>query len=194
MLNSITLTGRIVRLEPLSEKHIADLAIAGANESIWQYMLYGMVTDEDKMRAWVLDMLKRQSSGRDMPFAVRHSRAMRVIGATRYLNIDEDARGLEIGGTWYTPEFQRAVVNTETKYLLLKYAFEELNYIRVQFKTDLNNLPSQRAIERLGAKKEGILRQHIIRPDGGYRDSVFYSIIDSEWERVKARLEEMMGR
>ena len=194
MLTPITLTGDTVRLEPLSEAHIPDLVIAGSDERIWRYMLYGMVTDDAKMRAWVLDMLERQSRGGDLPFAVYHLQEKRVVGATRYMNIDEGARSLEIGGTWYAPESQRTGVNTECKYLLLKYAFEELCYVRVQFKTDFENTRSQQAIERIGAKKEGVLRKHIIRPDGSYRDSVFYSIIDSEWETVKAHLQGLLDR
>lgn len=174
------LKGNIVRLEPLSEAHVPDLAVAGAYDSIWEHMRYGMVTTEEKMRVWVLDMLSRQERGGDIPFAVRSLLAGCVIGGTRYMNIDPDARGLEIGGTWYTPKFQGTGVNTECKYLLLKNAFENLDCIRVQIKTDIRNVRSQHSIERLGATKEGFLRNHIIRCDGSYRDSVFYSIIASE--------------
>ena len=110
------------------------------------------------------------------------------------MNIAPEHRGLEIGGTWYGLEFQRTVVNTECKYLLLNYAFETLGCIRVQFKTDMRNERSQRAIERIGAKREGVLRNHMVMPDGKYRDSVFYSILDSEWPDVKKRLEEKLGQ
>ena len=110
-------------------------------------------------------------------------------GATRYLNIVPKDRGLEIGGTWYGNEFQRTAVNTECKYLLLRHAFETLGAIRVQLKTDSLNLRSQKAIERLGAQKEGVLRNHMILPDGRYRHSVFYSILDTEWPEVKKGLE-----
>ena len=123
---------------------------------------------------------------------VIHLASGRVAGATRYLNMAPEHRGLEIGGTWYGADFQRTAVNTECKYLLLEYAFETLGCIRVQLKTDERNLRSQRAIERIGAKYEGILRNHMILPDGGYRDSVFYSIIDSEWPGVKKSLEEKL--
>ena len=112
-----------------------------------------------------------------------------MAGATRYLNMQLEHRGLEIGGTWYGLEFQRTAVNTESKYLLLGYAFERLGCIRVQFKTDLCNTRSQRAIERLGARREGVLRNHMILPDGRYRDSVYYSILESEWPGIKRRLE-----
>ena len=144
------------------------------------------------MANWVRDILSRAEKGTDLPFAVVHLASGRVAGATRYLNIMPNDRGLEIGGTWYGLEFQRTAVNTECKYLLLEYAFEILGCIRVQFKTDLRNERSQRAIERLGAKHEGILRNHMILPDGRYRDSVYYSIIDKEWPEVKTRLEAML--
>ena len=146
------------------------------------------------MRNWVLDILSRAEKGTDLPFAVIHLASGRVAGATRYLNIMPKDRGLEIGGTWYGTDFQRTPVNTECKYLLLSHAFETLKCIRVQLKTDKRNERSQKAIERLGAKKEGILRNHMILPDGRYRDSVFYSILDTEWLDVKKNLEEMMAK
>ena len=188
----IILAGKVVRLEPLSESHVPDLTISGQAESIWHYMLYNTIRTEQQMRSWVLDLLAQQAKGTDLPFAVIHLESGRVIGATRYLNIRPQDRALEIGGTWYAVEFQRTAVNTESKYLLLKHAFEGLKCIRVQFKTDLRNERSQRALERIGAVKEGILRSHMITPDGYIRDSVFYSILASEWPMVKARLEEKL--
>jgi RimJ/RimL family protein N-acetyltransferase len=146
------------------------------------------------MRNWVLDILSRAEKGTDLPFVAVHLASGRVAGATRYLNIMPNDRGLEIGGTWYGPEFQRTVVNTECKYLLLQHAFERLGCIRVQLKTDLRNERSQKAIERIGALKEGVLRNHMILPDGHYRHSVFYSILDTEWPDVKKCLEERMSR
>lgn len=185
----VTLTGKVVRLEPLSEAHIPGLAAIGLDESIWEHMLYEPVRTEEDMRRWVLDILSRP----DLPFAVIHLPSGQVAGATRYLNIQPEHRGLEIGGTWYGRTFQRTAVNTESKYLLLRYAFETLGCIRVQFKTDLRNVRSQRAIERLGAKREGVLRNHMILPDGRLRDSVFYSILDTEWEEVKKKLEKKLA-
>ena len=145
------------------------------------------------MRNWVRDILSRAEKGTDQPFVAIHLASGRVAGATRYLNIMPKDRGLEIGGTWYGLDFQRTPVNTECKYLLLRHAFETLGCIRVQLKTDLRNERSQKAIERIGARKEGILRNHMILPDGRYRHSVFYSILDTEWGDVKQRLEEMMN-
>lgn len=185
----VTLTGHYVRLEPLSEAHIPDLAIAGNDATIWRYMLYGTIKTEDDMRRWVEDILSRQRRGTDLPFTVIHLDSGRAIGATRYLDIRPEHRGLEIGGTWYAVAYQRTAVNTECKYLLLCHAFETLSCIRVQFKTDQRNVRSQRALERIGAVYEGTLRNHMILEDDAIRHSVYYSIIDSEWPAVKARLE-----
>ena len=178
----------------MTEKHAPALAEIGAGQSFWDFMVYGEIKTVDDMRSWVLDILSRAEKGTDLPFVVIHLASGQVAGATRYLNIIPNDRGLEIGGTWYGPEFQRTVVNTECKYLLLQHAFEKLGCIRVQLKTDLRNERSQKAIERIGAVKEGVLRNHMILPDGHYRHSVYYSILDTEWLAVKKRLEEMMHR
>jgi len=190
----VTLKGNVVRLEPLSENHANELAIAGKDKSIWTYMLYGSPITYDSMLVWIRDLLARRDLGKDLPFAVIHLETRRVIGATRYLEMRPDHKGLEVGGTWYAPQFQRTPVNTECKYLLLKFAFEVLECIRVQFKTDLRNIRSQKAIERLGAVKEGILRNHMITPEGVVRDSVYYSILDSEWNNVKKILERKLEK
>jgi RimJ/RimL family protein N-acetyltransferase len=190
----ITLEGRSVRLEPLSEAHVPALTAVGIDDRIWQYMVYGQIHNKGDMRKWVLNLLDGQTAGTDLPFAVIHLTSGRVAGATRYLDIRPAHRGLEIGGTWYGLEFQHTIVNTECKYLLLRYAFEKLGTIRVQFKADLRNKRSWRAIERIGAKREGIFRNHFILQDGVRRDSVFYSIIESEWPGVKERLEEKLGQ
>jgi RimJ/RimL family protein N-acetyltransferase len=174
----------------MAEAHVPGLTAIGLDDSIWEHMLYGDVRTEEDVRGWVRDILLRP----DLPFAVIQLASGRIAGATRYLNITPEHRGLEIGGTWYGLEFRRTAVNTECKYLLLKYAFETLGCIRVQFKTDLHNERSQRAIERLGAKHEGVLRNHMILPDGRFRDSVFFSILDIEWLQVKIKLEEMLNR
>jgi len=188
----VVLEGRHVRLEPLTEAHIPGLAQIGMGQDFWQFMLYGDMKTEDDIANWVCEMLSRAERGTDLPFAAIHLASGRVAGATRYLNIVPKDRGLEIGGTWYGLEFQRTPVNTECKYLLMRHAFETLGCIRVQLKADLRNERSQKAIERIGAKKEGVLRNHLILPDGRVRDSVFYSILDTEWLEVKKRLEEMM--
>lgn len=190
----VVLTGKHVRLEPMTEEHISPLAEIGVGQPFWHFMLYGDMISVDDMRDWVFDILAREKNGTDLPFVATHLDSGRIAGATRYLNIVPKDRSLEIGGTWYGPEFQRTVVNTECKYLLLSHAFETLGCIRVQLKTDLRNERSQKAIERIGAVREGVLRNHMILPDGHYRHSVFYSILDMEWTDVKKRLEEMMER
>jgi len=190
----VTLQGNYVRLEPMTEAHIPGLTEIGAGQLFWDFMVYGNVNTLDDMRSWVHDMLARAEKGTDLPFVATHLASGRVAGATRYLNILPKDRGLEIGGTWYGLDFQRTPVNTECKYLLLKHAFETLGCIRVQLKTDLRNERSQKAIERIGAQKEGVLRNHMILPDGRIRHSVYYSILDSEWAEVKKRLEDMMRR
>ena len=193
-IKPVVLTGSHVRLEPMTEAHVLSLAEIGVGKPFWGFMVYGNINSIEDMRGWVLDILSREEKGTDLPFVAVHLASGRVAGATRYLNIMPDDRGLEIGGTWYGPEFQRTAVNTECKYLLLRHAFEELGCIRVQLKTDLRNERSQRAIERIGGVKEGVLRNHMILPDGHYRHSVFYSILDTEWPMVKKRLQEMLER
>ncbi|GAB4493196.1 MAG: GNAT family protein [Anaerolineales bacterium] len=188
----ITLEGNFVRLEPMTEEHAYRLSLIGNDPSIWRYMLYGELTTEQDMLAWVRDMLARKAAGTDQPFVVIQKESGMVAGATRYMEIRPQHRGLEIGGTWYGVQFQRTAVNTEAKYLLLRHAFETLGAIRVQFKTDSRNERSQRAIERLGAVREGFLRNHMILEDGVIRHSVYYSILDTEWPVVKARLEEKL--
>jgi RimJ/RimL family protein N-acetyltransferase len=185
----VTLVGKCVRLEPLNEAHIPDLAAVGCDDRIWRLMRYGLIRTEQDMRAWVSQLLEGQAAGTDLPFAVIQLASDRVAGATRYMEIHPEHRGLEIGGTWYGLEFQRTAINTECKYLLLQYAFEMLGAIRVQFKADVQNEQSIRAIERIGAKREGILRNQMILPGGVRRDSIYYSIIDQEWPVVKERLE-----
>lgn len=193
-VKTVILQGKHVRLEPMTEEHIPGLAEIGVGQTFWDFMVYGNINTVADMRNWVRDILGRAEKGTDLPFVAIHLASGRVAGATRYLNIMPQDRGLEIGGTWYGLEFQRTPVNTECKYLLLSHAFEMLRCIRVQLKTDLRNERSQKAIERIGAVKEGVLRNHMILPDGRVRHSVIYSILDSEWPDVKKRLEEMMSR
>jgi RimJ/RimL family protein N-acetyltransferase len=193
-IKPVVLQGKHVRLEPLNEAHIPGLAEIGVGQDFWGFMLYGNMDTQADMANWVRYILSLAEKGGDLPFVVIHLPSGRVAGATRYLNIMPHDRGLEIGGTWYGLEFQRTAVNTECKYLLLQHAFETLGCVRVQLKTDSRNVRSQKAIERIGAKKEGVLRNHMILPDGRIRHSVYYSIIDTEWPIVKKRLEEMLAR
>ncbi len=192
-LTPITLQGRYVRLEPLSQDHVQGLAAVGIDDEIWRLLPYGLMRSEDDIRRWVQTILRHAAEGTDLPFTVFHLASGRVAGATRYMEIRPSHRGLEIGGTWYGAEFRRTVVNTEAKYLLLKYAFEDLKCIRVQLKTDVRNVRSQQAIERIGARREGVLRNHMILPDGTVRDSAYYSILDTEWPAIRDKLELKLG-
>ena len=190
----ISLHGKVVRLEPLTEMHVPDLSMVGEDSSIWRYLPYGELTSKKNMLRHVRWLMKRTAEGIDLPFAVIYKDTNRAIGCTRYLDIAPEHKKLEIGGTWYGNAYQRKKVNTECKYLLLAHAFEDLGCIRVQFKTDARNKGSQAALERINAVKEGVLRNHMILSDGQVRDSVFYSIIASEWPEAKAILEDKLAR
>lgn len=152
-------------------------------------MRYGSIKTEEQLLTWVRELLELQAQGTDLPFAVIFRSTGNPIGCTRYLNIDPSNRSLEVGGTWYGLDYQGTLVNTESKYLLLKHAFETLECIRVWFKTDQRNKKSQHALERLGTIKEGVLRHHMILSDGYIRDSVIYSLLSEEWPQVKLKLE-----
>lgn len=192
-IEPVTLVRRHIRLEPLSEAHVANLAVAGRDPETWRWMPYGEVTTEDRMLAWVRDLLARQARGTDLPFAVVHLATGRAIGCTRYLDIQPANRAVEVGGTWYAPEHQRTSANTECKLLILGHAFERIGVNRVQFKTDIQNERSQRALERIGAVREGVLRDHMVMPDGHLRSSVYYSILPREWPGVRAFLESRLA-
>lgn len=183
-----------VRLEPLARRHAADLFEAGRDETIWRYMPRPPLKSLEDTQGWIDEALAVSAGGTQIPFAIIERASNRAIGSTRYLDIRRADRGLEIGWTWLGPQFQRTTVNTECKYLLLAHAFEDLGAVRVQLKTDLRNERSQRAIERLGAVREGVLRKHIVLWDGFIRDTVYYSIIDSEWSTVMCHLERLLVR
>lgn len=180
------LEGRLVRLEPLTEAHVAGLQAAVRDGELWK-LWYTPIPPPDEMSAFVA---VNQSPPRDpdlTAFAVL-DRSGRVVGTTRYLNVDRSNRRLEIGGTWYAQSAQRTGVNTECKLLLLTHAFETLNCIAVEFRTHWMNQASRNAVARLGAKQDGVLRQHRIMPDGTLRDTVVYSILNSEWPAIKNHL------
>lgn len=152
-------------------------------------MTVASMADEHDMAAWVNKALSAKATGREYPFVVVQKDTGEVVGSTRFLDIDNSNQSLEIGSTWLTPAVWRSAVNTECKYLLFKHCFETLRLLRVQLKTDARNLRSQRAIERIGGVREGVLRKHRVLPDGFVRDSVYFSIVDDEWPNVKQRLE-----
>lgn len=185
----VTLEGRHARLEPLELCHADELLAAAQHDELWLYMPIPRPRTRAELVRWIEEALALQRKGEQLPFAVVERAGGRAIGSMRYLDIRRAHRGLEIGWTWITPAFQRSAINTECKRLLLGHAFEELGCLRVQLKTDGRNLRSQAAIERLGAVKEGVLRQHMLLHDGYVRDSVMYSITAGEWPAVKQRLE-----
>jgi RimJ/RimL family protein N-acetyltransferase len=190
----ITLAGRCVRLEPLTTAHAPDLfAALSIDPSIWQWRTLAPAGSLAAMEEQVLADLQAQAQGDIVAFAQVEAGTNRAVGGTTYLNISRRDRGLEIGATWLGKPWQRTGINTEAKYLLLWHAFEALQAVRVQLKTDCRNLQSQAAIERLGAVREGVLRKHMLVRDGHLRDSVLYSILAEEWPAVKSRLEQKMA-
>jgi RimJ/RimL family protein N-acetyltransferase len=190
----VTLVGRHVRLEPLAAHHAADLLEAGRDPSIWLYLGRGEFRDLSDVQAWIADILKEVEAGRQVAFASVDLASGRAVGSTRYLDIRRDDRGIEIGSTWLGTAAQRTAINTECKFLLLEHAFETLGALRVQLKTDSRNIRSQNAIARIGATREGVLRRHMIVRDGHVRDSVYFSVVDSEWPGVKASLLARLAR
>jgi N-acetyltransferase len=185
------LTGRHVRLEPLSLRHVDDLSAVGLDEELWRWIPTPVRTTEE-MRGYVETALDEQAKGVALPFAIVDLRTGKAIGSTRYGNIERVHRRLEIGWTWVAREWQRTAVNTEAKYLLLSHAFEVLGCMRVELKTDSLNERSRAAILRLGAREEGIFRNHMITASGRIRHTVYFSILDSEWPVIKARFEEKL--
>ncbi|MEP7217501.1 MAG: GNAT family protein [Bacteroidota bacterium] len=186
-LQPITLTGNHVHLIPLSLDHLDRLCELGLNEDIWRWMQQQVGTRDD-MRAFIEEALEGERAGTMLPFAQVDAATGLVIGTTRYGNIDRANRRVEIGWTWIGAPWQRTAINTESKFLLLRHAFEMLGCIRVELKTDALNERSRRAILRIGATEEGILRRHVIISTGRIRDTVCFSVLDSEWPGVKARL------
>jgi len=184
----VTLEGRHVRLEPLTSGHAAGLAEIGLDEDLWRWIPTSVRTAEE-MSAYVQTALKEQADGSALPFALIEKTSGRVIGSTRYGNIERVHHRLEIGWTWVARAWQRTPINTEAKYLLLRHAFETLGCMRVELKTDSLNERSRAAIQRIGAREEGIFRNHMITSTGRVRHTVYYSIVDSEWPQVKSRLE-----
>ena len=190
-IESTELTGQRAKLVPMHIDHIEGLFEAGTNAQIWTYMPMKVETIDDAKRL-VIDALSARDQGLEFPYIVLDQETDKIVGSTRSLNISKLNRSLEIGWTWYNPSVWRTRINTECKYLLLSYCFETLSTIRVEFKTDSRNTRSQQAIERLGAVKEGIWRNHRILSDGYIRDSIYYSIIVQEWHSVKSRLQNFL--
>jgi RimJ/RimL family protein N-acetyltransferase len=188
----VSLEGRHVRLESLAKAHLTELAQVGLEEELWRWIPTPVRTQEE-MAAYIETALDEQERGVSLPFAIIDRATGRAIGSTRYGNIDRTHRRVEIGWTWVAREWRRTAMNSEAKYLLLKHAFETLGCMRVELKTDSLNERSRAAILRIGAREEGIFRNHMITSSGRIRHTVYFSIIDSEWPAVKARLESILN-
>jgi len=192
-LEPVTLRSPRVTLEPLDHRHCDDLIEAVNDGELWA-LWYTFVPHPDKMKAEIARRLGLQAAGSMLPFAVIDNATAKAVGMTTFMAADPDNRRLEIGFTWYRKSVQRTDLNTQCKLLLLTHAFETLNCIAVEFRTHVFNQPSRKAIERLGAKLDGILRNHRIMPNGTLRDTCVYSIIATEWPAVKAHLVSELGR
>lgn len=192
-LQPITLEGELVKLVPMLTEHREALVSAASDGKLWE-LWYTSVPSADNIDTYMGIAFSEQKAERALPFAIIDKKTDTVVGSTRYLNADAQNRRVEIGATWYAQRVQRTGVNTECKYLLLKHAFEVLDCIAVEFRTHFHNFPSRNAILRLGAKQEGILRNHRIGENGVIRDTVLFSILDSEWNSVKTSLEFKMMR
>ena len=189
----VTLRGAHATLEPLEHAHAVDIGRAVADGELWR-LWYTSVPAPERVGEWLataLDMRDRQGA---LPFAVRSNATGEVVGSTRYFNVDAAHRRLEIGHTWYARRVQRTAINTECKLLLLRHAFETLGCIAVEFRTHWFNHASRAAIARLGAKQDGVLRNHQLMPDGSRRDTVVFSIVDGEWPAVRRHLEHLLDR
>jgi RimJ/RimL family protein N-acetyltransferase len=192
-LEPVTLEGGIVRLEPLAVSHHAALCEVGLDPELWRLVPY-RVSTPDEMRDYIGSALEAQAAGTAIPFATIERASGRVAGSTRFMNIDTANRRVEIGATWLAAPWQRTAINTEAKYLMMRHAFETWGCIRVELKTDALNQRSRQAMLRLGAREEGTLRQHMVTWSGRLRDTVYFSILDSEWPGVKANLEAKLTR
>ncbi|MCX7219935.1 MAG: GNAT family protein [Burkholderiales bacterium] len=192
-ISTVRLSGSHVQLEPLTNEHLSAIQSAASDGELWK-LFFTTVPSTANTQQWLDTALEMQRQEKAIPFAVRSLLSGEIIGSTRYCNIDQNNKRLEIGYTWYAKRVQRSAVNTECKLLLLSHAFEVLSCNAVEFRTDWFNRASQAAIERLGAKRDGVLRNHTILPDGRVRDTVVYSILQNEWPGVKKNLQFMLNQ
>lgn len=192
-LEPVTLTGKHATLMPLDMSHHDDLVEAIQDGELWN-LWYTSVPTADQMRAEIDRRCGLQASGSMLPFTIFENASRQAVGMTTYMNIDHAAKRVEIGSTWYRKRVQRGPLNTECKLVLLRHAFEALDCIAVEFRTHFFNHASRRAIERLGAKMDGVLRNHQVMADGTLRDTCCYSIIESEWPAVKTHLTYQMNK
>jgi RimJ/RimL family protein N-acetyltransferase len=189
----VVLEGQVVRLVPLTRDHHAALCAVGLDPELWRWTT-NVVSTPQQMTAYVDAALDAQAQGSALPFATCLADSACVVGSTRFGNIDRANRRVEIGWTWIGRPWQRTAVNTEAKYLMLRHAFDQWGCLRVELKTDALNQTSRRAILRLGAKEEGVLRKHMVTDTGRIRDTVYFSILDTEWPAVRDRLQAMLAQ
>jgi RimJ/RimL family protein N-acetyltransferase len=192
-ITPLTLTGQHATLEPLSAAHCDELKTAVTDGELWN-LWYTFIPKPQDMMKEIERRLDLQKQGNWVPFAIRRNDTNTLCGMTNYMNIDAPNRRVEIGGTWHAKSAQRTFINTECKLMLLIHAFENLKCISVEFRTNFMNHQSREAIARLGAKQDGILRNHMLNSDGTYRDTVAFSIIESEWPTVKNHLQHKLSR
>jgi len=190
-MGMIQLIGEAVLLRPMIKEDVEGIYTCCQDERIWAHMSKSLQTRED-VRAYIEQALVNQEAGAEYPFVIVLRATNEIVGSTRFFDIAAAHKRLELGHTWLHPSVWRTNVNTECKYLLLAYCFEQLQYQRVQIKTGHENIQSQKAIERIGATKEGILRNHMIRPNGEVRHTVMYSVVQEEWPEVKRHIEGLM--
>jgi N-acetyltransferase len=191
-IEPVALSGSKVLLEPLSFEHLDGMSAAVKDGELWN-LWYTSIPSPETVGEYIRIALDMRENAGAMPFAVRDRESNTMIGCTRYFNVDELNQRLEIGHTWYSKSYQRTAANTESKYLLLSHAFEELNAIAVEFRTHWHNHKSRAAIARLGAKQDGVLRNHTRSADGIYRDTVVFSIINLEWPAVRQSLKSKLN-
>ena len=194
VISPLGLEGRHVRLEPLRAEHAAALWEIAKNDlgDLFQWIPYPLKSLSD-FEQFNRQVLEEQQRGLTIPFVTLERASGQIVGTTRYMNMDLANRKVEIGSTWIAPPWQRTAINTEAKYLMLRHAFEVWDCLRVELKTDAMNQRSRKAILRLGAKEEGTLRKHMLTWNARQRDSVYFSILDTEWPRIKSNLEKMLG-
>ncbi|MFL5487250.1 MAG: GNAT family N-acetyltransferase [Gemmatimonadaceae bacterium] len=192
-LEPVVLEGSFVRLEPMTLAHHQALSEVGLDPEIWR-LTVAFVRTPQEMRDYMDSALELERSGTSLPFVTVERSSGKVVGSTRFGNYDRLNRRIEIGWTWIARQWQRTAINTDAKYLMLTHAFETLHCVRVELKTDVLNSPSRKAMLRIGAREEGVLRKHTLMWSGRYRDSIYYSILDEEWPEVKTNLENLLTR
>lgn len=192
-LEPVVLEGNVVRLEPMTAEHHDRLTEIGLDPELWRFTVTAPRTAAD-MREYMEGGLKTARDGTGMPFVTIEKASGHIVGSTRFASYDPFNHRVEIGWTWIAKPWQRTAVNTEAKYLMMSHAFEQLGCVRVELKTDVRNEQSRNAMLRIGAREEGVFRKHMLLSSGGYRDSIYFSVLDDEWPAVKARLETFMKR